>query len=534
MWLNLLSILMLVLITFFLALQGTFSAMIMLVLSVISAAVAFGFYEDLYTGLVAQWLPGEGEAVSLMALFLITLLVLRLAVDMAIKGNVVLPTRIDRTGGGVLGFVAGMMMTGVAMTGVQLLPFDHEVLGFARNESVGGKLATNGLFLGTDRFAVGFARILLDGSLSGKSVQEGQFEEVHPDYLGQVDARRSAGPLTNGANEASLAVEQMWWPDRIGSDAPQSGKFLGVRVKPSGIRAWTPAQFRLVVYEGGRLQQFVPVAAGAGDDLARVEPLQRFGPPKVLDLVFEVPANVTAPWYVSYNSWAKAEIGETKAKEAAAPPMAAPGEDAPKEPAKPKPQASSGRTHGADVTEDPVVRVELPYGITIPRSELNDIETRGRSLVNGHVVLPTAKLEKSGITVGGITRFEVPRDMRLVQVPLHRLMPGSLAGQAIDFTLRTLQQQWVLEDDAGQRYMPVGALAIAKVGGQEFLEIQYHASQENITAGHTLAGWRRIQDNDLKQQPDAKLVFLYFVPPGKKIVKFDTGRGEQDLNLDVK
>ncbi len=81
--------------------------------------------------------------------------------------------------------------------------------------------------------------------------------------------------------------------------------------------------------------------------------------------------------------------------------------------------------------------------------------------------------------------------------------------------------------------MPVGAAAFANAGGSDILEIQYHVNQENLVSGHTLSGWRKITDSDLKSQPNAKLYFLYLVPPGKHIVAFDTGRRAVELDLKV-
>ncbi len=252
MWLNLLALLMLVIITFFQSLQGLFAALILFVLSVISSAVAFGFYENLYTGLLAKWLPAEGEAVALMAIFLVTLLILRLVTDFGIKGNVPMPPKVDRIGGGLLGFFTAMVMTGMAMTSVQMLPFDRQILGFSRYQTVNGKMMTSGLTLGPDSFATGLARVILDGSLCGKSAEAGTFQENHPDLLAEFDARRSAGPLDKGVMDDSISVERMWWPDRLGdANAPSGTKFLAVRANAAGASAFTPAQIRLVVRRGG-------------------------------------------------------------------------------------------------------------------------------------------------------------------------------------------------------------------------------------------------------------------------------------------
>ncbi len=560
MWLNLLVLLMLVLITFFQSLQGLFGAMILLVLSGISAAIAFGYYEDLHSGLLAQWLPGEGQAVSLMVIFLVTLLILRLVVDFAFKGTVLIPKKIDRAGGAVLGFFVALIMTGTVVTAIQMLPTDQEVLGFTRHQAtLDGRITERGVWFGPDRFAVGLAGTILDGSLSGKSAREGKFGEVHPDLLAELDARRSAGvPTGSKPGEVKISIEQVWTPDRVldkdgkAPISPNSGtKFLAIRMQGLGMpKVFTPVQMRLVCEQAGRLQEFVLKAASKDNDVpTAVLPLERYsllsGP---LNLVYEIPSSA-APWYLTFNGQGFAEITPKQLKDQSAPTLNSPAsadqpkkddkskkDDKAKDAATPKPTVKNpvGRTHGADVAGGPVVSEDLPEGIILPRNEIGtNADLAGKRFKGGHIVLDVSKTKMVPAAMG-VSQFEIPKGQKLVQVPLHRVMPGSLAGQAIDFALRTLQQQWALNDDAGGKYLPVGAMAIATVGGNEILELQYHIEQENLVAGHTLTKWLRISDQDLKTQPNAKLVFLYLVPPGKHIIEFDTGRATVELDLAVK
>ncbi len=555
MWLNLLILLMLVLITFFQSLQGLFAALLLFVLSVVSSVVAFAFYEDLYNGLLADWLPGEGPAVALMAIFLLTLAVLRVGADLGIKGGVLIPHKIDRIGGGVLGFLVAMVMTGTAVTAIQMLPADQQVLGFQRHQMTNGRLTTAGVWFSSDRFAVGLADVILNGSLSGKEPRTGTFEEVHPDLLAELDARRSAGvPYAAKPGAIGLTIEQVWTPDAVvAGDGktplnPDPGnKFLALRVKQTGgvSKVFTPLQMRMVATRANRVQAFLLRAAGPESEIpAAVQALDRYmmatGP---MNLVYEIPSNA-APWYLTLNNQSFAEITAKQLKDQSTPALGTPtpAAEPPKPAEKPKPAVPAapqvrnptGRTHGADVAEQPIVSEDLPGGITIAT---NDATGAGADLVRGrlqdcHIVMEMSKTSRLR-TVGHVAKFDVPSGQKLVQVPLHRVAPGSLMGQAIDFAVRTLQQQWTLIDDAGGQYMPVGAVAIANVGGTDVMEIQYHAGQENLAAGHTLTKWRRITDQDLKTQPDAKLVFLYLVPPGKHIINFDTGRQKVDLDLKV-
>lgn len=543
MWLNLLALLMLVLITFFQSLQGLFSAMILFVLSVISSVVAFAFYEDLYLGLFMQWMPGEGEAVSLALLFLVTLLILRLLADKGLKGNVMIPARIDRIGGATMGFFAAMVMTGTAMTAVQMLPFDRAVLGFTRytGQMVAGRPVEKGLFLRPDGFASGLAGLILDGSLSGKASAD-SFAANHPDFLGEMDARRSAGPLPDGAKGNSIKVERMWWPDKLGTSTADNGmKYLTLRVTPGGPPAFTAAQMSLVVNEGSRLRRVLPRGLGDGSGApAEVELLSAYTLPKALDLVYIVPANTAEKdlAYVMFNGWAKAEPSEEMRKDTAAPPVTG-GSDAPaKAPAPDNGNASAqrnptGRTHGANLSDAPYVSDDLPGLLNIPMNEASSLETSGKKIVSGHLVIQADTVKRNFAAVASITKFNTPGGMKLVQVPIQRVFAGSIPGQAINFADKTFQQSWTIKDANGKAYMPVGAFAQADAGGTEMIEIQYYATEENMTAGHTLGPWRRIKENDFRQ-PGAKLIFLYLVPPGTRIVSFETNRGGgSEIDLQV-
>jgi hypothetical protein len=485
-----------------------------------------------------------------MVLFLVTLLVLRVVLDTTIKGNLLLPHRVNQIGGAILGFFAAMVMTGTAVTAVQMLPFDQQVLGFARHEMAGTRLAANGVWFGADRFAVGLAGTILDGSMSGKAPRSGTFQDVHPDLLADLDARRSAGvPAIKKPNAVSLSIEQVWSPDRVmAADGktpvnPESGKkFLAVRANLGGElpMACTPLQMRMVAVRANRVEQYTLKAASTDAEApVELQPLDRYAPSAgMMNLVFEIPNNAT-PWYVTFNNEGMGEVSESQLKEQAAPAMNTPAAATsdPKRDEKPVATARpvrnpAGRTHGADVADEPYVSDRWPLEIATARNNVESAEVVGSRLKDGHIVLPMSSTTKASINMGFVSFFDVPKGMKLVQVPLHRVSAGSLMGQAIDFAVRTLQQQWTLNDDAGGQYMPVGAVAIANVGGEEVLEIQYRSNQENLIAGHTLAKWRRISDTDLKN-PDAKLYFLYLVPPGKRIVKFDTGRQSADVDLTV-
>ena len=80
--------------------QGLFSTTIMAVWTLVAAMIAFNYYEVLHEQLLKLGLVGyPTEAATLVGLFIVSLLILRLASDQLIKGNMKFTMLIDRIGG---------------------------------------------------------------------------------------------------------------------------------------------------------------------------------------------------------------------------------------------------------------------------------------------------------------------------------------------------------------------------------------------------------------------------------------------------
>lgn len=205
MWLSLFGAVLVLAITFFLGLQGLFSSVIMCLLTVLCAGLAFGLYENVYYGFLLERMPNHGEAVALVAIFAISLLLLRTATDSVIKGNMVMPVWVDRIGGGAFGFVTALIVVGMIQIGFQMLPFEPTFLGFNRFVAISNRgeveepeelkqadpatttWQRRSLTFKPDEFAVRVASLLSDGVLRGAN----RFRDVHPDYMAQVQNARS-------------------------------------------------------------------------------------------------------------------------------------------------------------------------------------------------------------------------------------------------------------------------------------------------------------------------------------------------------
>src|SRR5262249_24186490 len=209
--LSLLAALFVVLVAAFWAFQGLFSSAIMLIETIAAIMVAFGYYEPL-NNLWAEHIPEYGPGLALCVLFVVTLVVLRVAADKLIPTNVQFPLPVDRAGGGVLGLVIGLLLIGTTLVGIQLLPIGPTLLGFERlSTQAPGK--RNSVWLNPDGFAVSMAGLLS----SGRFGSETSFETSHPEYLADIGAT-NAGFQTESRRfmpSSVLTAKNYWKLDAI-------------------------------------------------------------------------------------------------------------------------------------------------------------------------------------------------------------------------------------------------------------------------------------------------------------------------------
>ena len=110
--------------------QGLFSATITTILTVLSALLAFSYYEVI----AAELFYKTGYAVYadagvLVLLFCVPLLLLRFLFDrMLVPGTVNFGIWANRIGGGLMGLISGMVAMGVLTTAIQALPWGQTVL----------------------------------------------------------------------------------------------------------------------------------------------------------------------------------------------------------------------------------------------------------------------------------------------------------------------------------------------------------------------------------------------------------------------
>jgi uncharacterized membrane protein required for colicin V production len=220
MWFSLFATVLILAITFYQGLQGLFTALITCVLTILSAALAFGYYENIYYALLLDRQPDHGRAIALIGVFLVSLLVLRGIFDAVIASNMHFHIYADRIGGGFFGLITAMIVVGMLTIGFQLLPFPPSFLAFTRYQLVERDSRTpipwtpekkdddpaalpardwetvervrQNTWINPDGFTVALVNHLSSNALRGR--EDVTFHELYPDFLAQAHFAR-ANPL---------------------------------------------------------------------------------------------------------------------------------------------------------------------------------------------------------------------------------------------------------------------------------------------------------------------------------------------------
>ncbi len=191
----LLATILILAIAFYQVVQGLFSAMITAILTVLSAALAFTYYEPLAEAYLYTRQPAYAEAVSLVGLFVVPLIAVRVVLDRLFHGNVVMGTWADRIAGGAVGLFTGMVQVGVLLIALQMLPIGGWFMYY--------KPFTDSLQRDQrvwpfcpDEFTLGLIDTLSSGGLGLGDGENRTFGSAHDDLLRDLFcARNTAGKL---------------------------------------------------------------------------------------------------------------------------------------------------------------------------------------------------------------------------------------------------------------------------------------------------------------------------------------------------
>jgi uncharacterized membrane protein required for colicin V production len=578
----LLSTIVLVLIlaiAYFQASQGWYSALIMTVLTVTCAALAFGAYDFVAVNYIAPyWKPSYAHGIALAALFGVPLIVLRLIFDRSIRRTALLPVMIDRVGGGVCGFITSLTMVGVFALTAQLLPFDKgAILGFSRvdvadpsAEKPAGMEQAD-LWLSPDRFAAGLGTMLSAGIFGGGP----NLYHDHPDLVREAGwtnavptgVSRYAGPGSISVVGTELltvvyTVEPARDPKNnppsyLPTEASAGNEFRLVKVK-LGDKAkderkshlFTLRQFRLAgrkpdsnalteVHAIGIQQEqndptnrYIRFKKGK-TDLPVVDTVYSPKGGDTVEVVFEVPKGFQ-PTHVSYKRGARTAISfedpaksderrsrEKEKPEAAGSTPPTPPSATPTPPTTPPGEnVASGRGRGGNIRGITTKAGRSFFGDELPL-ELkayrgSNIEQRGGAMASGSLV---AELDKQAEGKDPpIRKLTVPEDQRLLQLSISKLEAKSGLGRIMSHAVGTIEN-YSVKDSSGGVYVVVGKYAIADVNGSDMMELQYFGGAEG-GAGH-MRPFDKIKDTHLKGEYGFVLLFL--VKPGAHITSFSSG-----------
>ena len=329
--------------------QGFFSSMISMVLAILAALLAVGYHENVAQLAFHSFGIAQGYSLSLVGLFVIIYLVLRVAFDKLIPGNIQLPVLADKIGAGVCGVVAGIFAAGVLATAAQALPFGPSIAGYSRyplsertannvqiprkqqkqdvqvfDELTGGSMEAtkvSSLLIPADDILMGTVAYVSVGALANGR----PFSAVHPAYLDELFGQRlgvevgANRVMIDSPNSPALKVEKVIALNDAARRSipakdfemeairgkermtlalpPEAGDMFIVRVKPDGDQAdkkdnlmrFSCAAVRLVA---GR-KNYLPVGTLSVDrTLLRHLPDDPLFLPsgKAVDLVFIIPS----------------------------------------------------------------------------------------------------------------------------------------------------------------------------------------------------------------------------------------------------
>ena len=165
--------------------HGLYSALIMAVLTVLSALAAIALYEPLCQAFLYERMGAYAEGTALTCLFLLILLGTRELADRFLRSTIVLGVWPDRIVGGATGLLAGTVVVGMLSLGLQLLPFGRSAAGYTPcDESL---VHGSGLWVFyPDEFVLGMAKRLSVGALGTRP-----FADVHHDLVQEAYATRN-------------------------------------------------------------------------------------------------------------------------------------------------------------------------------------------------------------------------------------------------------------------------------------------------------------------------------------------------------
>jgi hypothetical protein len=577
---NVITLLMVLGVTFLQSIFGFFSGLINLFCVMISVAVAFGFYESLNlwateaTGLA----PGYVEPCCLVGLFLITLTALRTAADNLIRGNVHVPQWMDWSGATICGFINAQLTIGTLAIGVAMLPIGGAPMGFERYSRTGStsdnkiseRFERNSIWTRSDDMTVGFVNLLSSGSMKAAT----PLSAVYPNFTdavfystNTVQAESTPSPFRDKKGGdgfmQGLRIESWWYQKqpliepryRKGvpnekdrqprmESAPKferqpGNDLIGMRLildKSAAERAGGTAHvfrttmIRLVGTVDKKPAQFTPSVIGGADEFIgganRVVDLDnnfRIGEPDAkIDAYFEVPEGFS-PWFVEYRRHARAEIVGEPAK---SPPSVALKLITAEE--KERIASASGRqSFGTVIMGDSTDNRNLPFELaTAKLRSMPDVAIEGETLVRGRLSGTTTQFAP-GPTDPRIKELKIPAGYRILQIKYKPKEVRSVVGSVFNY-VGGVVNQYIAVDDRGEKHMLHGYYAIVQRGNDRRFELFFNGPPDDLLDGsyHHMLDFKDIEKSELNDADNAEIGLIFLVRPGTRIQRIQNQAGD--------
>lgn len=170
MFLNVAIVVLVLLIGYWWANQGVFSAIIHLLCVIVAGALALAFWEPFAYGLLMRgsFFDSYAMGAGLLIPFVVALVILRLATNKLVPANVLLPKWANLGLGYPVGLASGVLTTGLLLIGLGMMQSDRSLLGFVGygRANAGTVAQIGGLWLPVHQITDEFYGRLSVGALS--------------------------------------------------------------------------------------------------------------------------------------------------------------------------------------------------------------------------------------------------------------------------------------------------------------------------------------------------------------------------------
>lgn len=255
MWLNLAVIGIIGIVVIFMASQGLFSAFLHFVCVVAAGAIAFAVWEPVVRLFLGARMPDYAWGLSLMVLFALSLVLLRIVTIKLVPSQVFFGTTVNTVGGGVMGAASGIISCGFIVLGLHMVQSPSEFLGYkgwtidttgavTRVAGAGGNL-----WVPVDTLTAKFYKYASLGPMYTPNSLAVWYPELDKQAnLSQVSINDGEG--RQGMAPDHVRVERMWEVDGAAMTNPTPAEFLAQEA--GGIDPQTQApggQFKVIVVE---------------------------------------------------------------------------------------------------------------------------------------------------------------------------------------------------------------------------------------------------------------------------------------------